>query len=234
MRKIFISAGHSNASGKDKLGKIIDRGAQGNGYIEGELAVEFRDLLVKELRTLGVEPTIDSNDSVLLKSIAFFKSKTSSDSIVLEVHWNASSAKATGVEVLVPTNPSDFEKSKAKEISNLISKVLNIKDRGVKTEADSQRGRLGWMRLTGENLLIEMCFITNKEDMESYQINKNKLAKEMAILLFNSSNLSEQYTVVKGDTLSGIAVKNRTTVSKLMLDNNLKNYNIIVGQKLKL
>ena len=29
MRKIFIGAGHSNVKGKD-------RGAEGNGYIEGE------------------------------------------------------------------------------------------------------------------------------------------------------------------------------------------------------
>ena len=45
MRKIFISAGHSNKSGKDQ-------GAQGNGYIEGQLAVELRNLLVSELKSL--------------------------------------------------------------------------------------------------------------------------------------------------------------------------------------
>lgn len=231
MRKIFISAGHSNASGKDSFGKIIDRGAVGNGYIEGELAVEFRDLLVKELKCLGVSPIIDSNDSILSKSIAFFKNKTSSDSIVLEIHWNAASAQATGVEVLVPSPPSEFEKNKAKEISSLISRVLNIRNRGVKTEADSHHGRLGWMRLTGENLLIEMCFITNKSDMESYQANKSKLAKEMAYMLAEVENT---YTVVSGDTLSKIAVLNRTTISKIMADNNLSTYTILVGQKLKI
>ena len=42
MRKIFISAGHSNKQG-------TDRGASGNGFIEGELTVELRDLIVSEL-----------------------------------------------------------------------------------------------------------------------------------------------------------------------------------------
>jgi LysM repeat protein len=224
MRKIFISSGHSNKKG-------ADRGAVGNGYIEGELAVEFRDLLVKELKYLGVSPIVDSNDSILSKSIAFFKNKTSSDSIVLEIHWNASSAQATGVEVLVPSPPSEFEKNKAKEISSLIARVLNVRDRGVKTEADSHHGRLGWMRLTGENLLIEMCFITNKSDMESYQANKNKLAKEMASMLVEEGNT---YTVVSGDTLSKIALRHKTTVTKIMEENNLKSPTILVGQKLKL
>lgn len=223
-RSIFLSAGHSNKSGQD-------RGAVGNGYIEGELAVEFRDLLVKELKCIGASPTIDSNDSILSKSIAFFKNKTSNNSIVLDIHWNAASTQATGVEVLVPSPPSEFEKSKAKEISSLISRVLNIRDRGVKTEADSHHGRLGWMRLTGENILIEMCFITNKKDMESYQANKNILAKEMAYILVEDG---KTYTVVPGDTLSRIAVVNKTTISKIMADNNLKTYTILAGQKLKI
>ncbi len=223
-RSIFLSAGHSNKSGQD-------RGAVGNGYIEGELAVEFRDLLVKELKCIGASPTIDSNDSILSKSIAFFKNKTSNNSIVLDIHWNAASPQATGVEVLVPSPPSEFEKSKAKEISSLISRVLNIRDRGVKTEADSHHGRLGWMRLTGENILIEMCFITNKKDMESYQANKIILAKEMAYILVEDG---KTYTVVPGDTLSRIAVVNKTTISKIMADNNLKTYTILAGQKLKI
>jgi LysM repeat protein len=42
------------------------------------------------------------------------------------------------------------------------------------------------------------------------------------------------YTVKKGDTLSSIAQKNKTTVSKLKKLNNLKSDNIHVGQKLKL
>lgn len=41
------------------------------------------------------------------------------------------------------------------------------------------------------------------------------------------------YTVKKGDTLSGIAKKYNTTVSKLAKDNNIKNINLIyIGQKI--
>lgn len=47
------------------------------------------------------------------------------------------------------------------------------------------------------------------------------------------ANTTKTYTVKSGDTLSGIASKYKTTVAKLVKDNNIKNANLIyVGQKL--
>ena len=47
------------------------------------------------------------------------------------------------------------------------------------------------------------------------------------------ANVTKTYTVKSGDTLSGIASKYKTTVSKLVKDNNIKNANLIyVGQKI--
>jgi len=42
------------------------------------------------------------------------------------------------------------------------------------------------------------------------------------------------YTVVSGDTLSKIAIKNRTTVTKIKKDNSLNSDLIQIGQKLKI
>ena len=42
MRDSIVVAGHTNVKG-------LDQGASANGYTEGQLAVEFRDLLIKEL-----------------------------------------------------------------------------------------------------------------------------------------------------------------------------------------
>ena len=180
MRKIFISAGHSSRLGRD-------RGATGNGFVEGILTVEFRDLLVKELKKLGVSPIIDSNDSILSQTIVFFKNLTSDNSILFDIHWNAATPQATGTETFVPNKPTQFEKDLAKEITDTTSKVLNIKNRGVKTESQSARKSLGWMRLKGENILIEVCFISNPSDMQSYQKNKEDLAKKIAEILFKHS-----------------------------------------------
>lgn len=47
------------------------------------------------------------------------------------------------------------------------------------------------------------------------------------------ANVAKIYTVKSGDTLSGIASKYKTTVAKLVKDNNIKNANLIyVGQKI--
>jgi LysM repeat protein len=53
--------------------------------------------------------------------------------------------------------------------------------------------------------------------------------------ILQSKNKNVTYTVKKGDTLSNIANKYHTTVTKIAKDNNIKNPNIIsVGQKLKI
>jgi LysM repeat protein len=111
---------------------------------------------------------------------------------------------------------------------------------GVKTEADSHHGRLGWMRLTGENILPEICFVSSKSDMDSYQKNKFLLAKDIADVLIefasdkvNIPTVSKTHTVVSGDTLSKIATKYATTVSNIKTLNDLKSDNIKISQVLK-
>lgn len=245
MRKIFISAGHSNKPGKD-------RGASGNGFIEGELTVELRNLIVSELKKMGVNPVVDEDDSILSQSINFFRNLTTNTCIVMDIHWNAGPPTATGTETLIPSENTKFERELAGKISEVVSKRLGIRLRGnhrgilgVKTEAESHHGRLGWMRLTGENILPEICFISNKSDMESYQKNKQCLAKDIANVLVEfasdgntkaielPTNQIKTHSVVSGDTLSRIALRYGTTVDSLRKLNNLNNDIIRVGQVLK-
>jgi N-acetylmuramoyl-L-alanine amidase len=230
MRSIYISAGHSNKKGRD-------RGAVGNGYIEGDLTAEFRNLLFKELSKLGNTPIVDGDNTILSETLTKFRNMTSSNSIVLDIHWNAATPKATGTETLIPTEYTKFEYNLAKDLSNTVSNVLGIPIRGVngvKKESESHHGRLGWMRLNGENVLMEVCFITNEDDMKSYQKNKQKLVKNIAKVLFEYSQENNVYKVVKGDTLSKIAKNNNTTVDKLKKDNKLTSDLIKIGQIIKL
>lgn len=182
MRKIFISAGHS----------LSKPGASGNGYKEELLAIELRDLIIKELKDIGVSATIDDNNNALVESINFFSKLINPNSIALDIHWNASAnALATGVETLVPSTYTKFEYDFAAALSDIVSKTLGIKKRGtngVKTEAESHHGKLGWMRMNCENILLETCFISNKSDMDSYQKSKITLAKSIAKLLKEYSN----------------------------------------------
>ena len=174
-RKIIISAGHGGS----------DSGAVANGYTERDLAIEFRELLVKELLLLGVKPLIDDNKNALKETLAWLTGKYSSKDILLDIHWNAASSKARGTEVIVPDNASMFENNIGKNILNVF--VSNgFVNRGVKPESQTARKRLGWMRPPAENILIEMGFITNLLDINLYQNLKYKLAKESAFVIYKS------------------------------------------------
>ena len=175
-RKIIISAGHGGN----------DPGAVANGYTERDLAIEFRELLVKELLLLGVKPLIDDNKNALVQTLQWLKGVLKSDKTVcIDIHWNAAIPKARGTEIIIPDKPSLFESSFAKEILDVF--VSNgFTSRGVKTESQTARKRLGWMRPTAENILIEMAFLTNTLDLELYKMVKYKLAKELAVVIKKS------------------------------------------------
>jgi hypothetical protein len=73
----------------------------------------------------------------------------------------------------------------------VISATTGFKKRGggVKPESQTARKTLGWMKPNSENILIEMCFIDNKSDMLTYQLNKVKIAKELAKVISDFTKL---------------------------------------------
>jgi len=170
---IFISAGHN------PNGLIVDPGAIGNGFHEADLTVEFRNLVVGLLRAKKIEVITDKDDERLgdyLKRI-----KTGNGSVVLEFHFDAAgTSTATGTTVLIGNDADRLDKAFAKELVEACANTLSIKNRGVKTEAESHRGSLGLMREQGTVALLEICFITNKEDLRQYQNNKMSLAYKIA------------------------------------------------------
>jgi N-acetylmuramoyl-L-alanine amidase len=176
MKTLIIGAGHGGT----------DSGAVGNGFIERDLAIEFRNLLVADLKKLSVNCIVDPDSNKLVDSLAYFKKYFSPDSINVDIHWNAGPAAATGTEVLINTNATPFEKQLGGKIAEAIALILNIKNRGLKTELDSARGKLGWMHQLGRNYIVEMCFISNKTDMDKYQANKQKLSKAIADILYEA------------------------------------------------
>jgi N-acetylmuramoyl-L-alanine amidase len=242
MRKIYLSAGHSSKIGKNSLGKTIDNGASGNGYSEGILTAELRKLVAEELIKLGIKPITDTDDSIFTQTINYFRNLTDSKSIVCEFHWNSANPQAKGTETLIPAKYTEFEWKLAEALSDVVASTLNIPLRGkkgVKTEIESAHKKLLWMSLTGENVLMEICFISNKSEMESYQKNKEILAKKIALVLYRFSKedniqSSNTYTVKSGDTLSKIAKNNNTTVEKIKKENNLSSDIIKIGQKIKI
>lgn len=178
-RKIIISAGHGG----------IDPGAVGGGYIERDLAIELRNLIVAELKALGVSPLVDDNNNALKQTLAWLRGKFGSKDILFDIHWNAAaSPEAKGTEVIVPDTASSFELNIARSILKVFTD-LGFRDRGVKHEGATARKRLGWMRPNAENVLLEACFISNATDMKLYEANKMNISKRLAHILIHHSKL---------------------------------------------
>jgi len=184
-RKIWLSSGHGGN----------DSGAVGNGYTERDLAIELRQLIYTELCTLGITAELDKNSNALKETIQAFRNLVSPSCILVDIHFNAAGPTATGTETFIPENYTEFELELASKLSKCIFDTLEIPLRGsvkgklgVKTEAMSARKTLGFMRLTGQNILLEIAFISNKSDMEKYQANKRMLAFKLANILYTYAN----------------------------------------------
>lgn len=171
--KLYPLAGHHNN----------DSGAVSNGVKEAELTKELRNLITCELAKLGFLDFQTDNDNDTL-GVVINKIAPTKDDVVFDIHFNASTnAQATGTEVLVSNNASNKSKDLAKEVAQNTASILGIKNRGVKTESQSARGKLAILNLKGAACLLEVCFITNPDDLKAYQANKERLAKETAKLL---------------------------------------------------
>ena len=170
---IFISAGH-NPNGLKQ-----DPGAIGNGYHEANLTVEFRNLVVALLRAKKIDVITDKDDERLGTYLK--RAQTGNGSVVLGFHFDAAgTSTATGTTVLIGNDADRLDKAFAKELVEACATTLSIKNRGVKTESESHRGGLGLMREQGTVALLEICFISNKEDIFQYQNNKISLASKIA------------------------------------------------------
>lgn len=172
---IYLSAGHwkNESTGKQ------DPGAVANGVQENDLCTELRDLILPHLA--GYRVTTDKDSETLSQYLA--RIKPGDASVVVELHFNAASPSATGAEVLVADKHNTISKDLAEELSTVIASNLCIKNRGVKTESQSARGKLAFVRQEGACALVEVCFITNKDDLKAYQDNKEILAQAIAYVL---------------------------------------------------
>jgi N-acetylmuramoyl-L-alanine amidase len=176
---IFVSAGHNSKSVTIKR----DPGAVGvDGLKEGDLTIEFRDLVCAELDKLGAKYIKDSDEESLAMYLK--RVRTGSGSVVVEYHFDwGSSPAASGTTGLVEEEADRNDRDMADELTRAVARVLGVRNRGVVPETESHRGRLGLMREDGTICLVELCFISNRSDVQAYQAHKAELAREHARII---------------------------------------------------
>jgi N-acetylmuramoyl-L-alanine amidase len=178
IRKIYPLAGHSNT----------DPGAMAGGYKEADLTSELRNLVISEMKKrnyLNFETDDDKDNlSTVLKKI-----NPGKKDILLDIHFNSANPTASGTEVFVSNYAGSTSQKFAKELVDGSAKILGIANRGVKPESQSARKRLAVVNKNGSAALLEVCFITNANDIAKYQANKNRLAVFIADLLIKYDTL---------------------------------------------
>lgn len=174
---IFLSAGHHKNPAKE------DPGAVGSGFQENQLTIEFRDMVLSILkRDYPSYKVIFDDDSETLSQY-LSRIQTGNGSVVVEIHFDAFNKKAKGTTALIADKHNQISKELAKELVDITASVLGTSNRGVKTESQSARGKLGFVRKEGATVLMELEFIDNEQAMAGYHEQKHRLAYEFARIL---------------------------------------------------
>lgn len=179
---IYLIAGHNTEYNN---GKSPDPGAVANGLKEADLTKNIRDLIYKRIKQLSPKEfvTKDDDKDSLSQVIAKIKPKITSNDILLDIHYNSASPSATGIECFVSNNAGQKSKDIANEICVTTSDITGLKNRGVKTESQSARGKLGILNMRGSAVIWEVGFISNMKDVKSIEENLHWICDEVARIL---------------------------------------------------
>lgn len=173
---ILLSAGHTNILGQD-------RGAVSGGFIEGVEATRVRDAVAAYLKESRpdikiLEDGFDGDNQPLTKAVALARTAN----IALEFHFNAASlSRATGIEVLAKSKDRALAQRIAGAIAGATGLSLRGGDGGYKTDNSGQHHRLAFCEAGG--LIVEICFISNPADMNSYKNNFDAMCRSVADVL---------------------------------------------------
>lgn len=170
-RKYYINAGHRG------------KGTGAVGFIdEGSETIALRDLVSTELMKTGAIVVKDDDKAQLSAVVKSINSTCTKDDVCVDIHFNAASNKsATGVECLVRQNAPEKEKALAKDICQRLAGVIQIKNRGVKSDNEGAHSRLAMcsdIRCTA--VLVEVCFVSNEDDSKKYISSRYMVANAIA------------------------------------------------------
>lgn len=168
MTTVVITAGHSNT----------DPGAVNGNVTEASIATDMRNMTALYLERKGIDVITDghgSDNQTLRQAIKLIKK----GAVAIEFHCNAfHSPRAAGVEALAQSK----DKVICRELCTAVSDVMGIptrgNDGGFKAENSGQHSRLGYVR--GGGIILELFFISNPNELATYQAKKWLIARELA------------------------------------------------------
>ena len=169
--KILLISGHGNG----------DVGAIGNGYQEYKLTRELVNLIKPRLEKYADVDVYDQSRNAF-KDVQNGQFKVGKYDYVLEVHFNAyKDSSAKGTEIFVTTREKGI--SVEQGIMKVMGKYFTLRDNDSVFDGVKRTNFLVINTLKNKGMsgaLLEVCFITNKNEMKIYQVCKESIAFDIA------------------------------------------------------
>lgn len=156
---IILDPGHGLSNKKTG---VFDPGAVSSGIREADIVMDWANELRQILIDKGhkvVRTRVDHNDPAPIGKRAGIARQYKGE-IMLSLHCNAANGVASGTETFYR---GVTKKAKAEAINNAVVSALSTKNRGAKTEAQSQHKSLAVMDFQ-PTFLLEIGFIDNASD----------------------------------------------------------------------
>ena len=167
MSTYLISAGHGGT----------DPGAVALGRKEADIALAMRSLVATRLLELRHTVLQDGGTGVNLPLRDALKLIKGTD-LAVELHCNAAANhQATGVEVIAPPALKLVAQRIARAIAGETGQRLRGQG-GWIDQTQSQHHRLAWVQAGG--IIVEMVFITNPADMQTFMQRQDRVAQAIA------------------------------------------------------
>jgi len=159
MSVVILDPGHGQNNRKSGR---YDPGAVSNGVTEAEIVMDWANELRAILRSRKiavVRTRVDDKDPCSISERARI-AKRYNGTIMVSLHCNAANGTASGTETFYR---GDINKAFATLLNQAVVNALSTRNRGVKTEGQSQHATLAVMRFQ-PCFLIEIGFIDNSRD----------------------------------------------------------------------
>lgn len=159
--KICIDPGHGMSNKKTG---VLDPGAvSNNGIAEKDVALLWALTLKYYLTKAGIPVFLTRTNDTDSDPVSTRDDRAEAEGCThfISLHCNDGESRATGTE----TYYRDTEdKNFAGVIQKMAIEVMGLRDRGLKTEHDSQHSRLAIFDFDGVACLLELGFISNSND----------------------------------------------------------------------
>ena len=178
----FISAGHD----------LKNVGVQANNFQEEKVMITFRNKVVSKYKQTYPQSKVICDTDYEKLGDYLKRIETADGSVVVEFHLDFfSDSKVSGISAWVGDDADKLDKQFAAELCTVGSNTLGIPNRSVHPESESFHKKLGLMREKGIVCLVEICPISNKQDMDKFIQHMDALAFEFVTIIIKHEHLNK-------------------------------------------